>query len=99
MNQAKEIKFQHAGNEEWLQFQLLWLFVSEKNSQYPVYLPVLFAYKSSDPKTPNKEKSRTGWLHYYILLNIYVFTQILIKPFQKNKIKEEENTLQLILWS
>ena len=55
MNQAKETKFQHAGNEESLQFQLLWLFVSGKNSQNPVYLPVLFAYKSSDPKTPKKK--------------------------------------------
>ena len=55
MNQAKEIKFQHAGNEESLQFQLLWLSVSEKTVKIQYIFLSSLPINPPTPKHPTKK--------------------------------------------
>lgn len=55
MNQAKEITFQHADKEESLQFQLLWLSVSEKAVKIQYIVLSSLPINPLTPKHPTKK--------------------------------------------
>ena len=70
MNQAKEIKFQHAGNES-LQFQLLWLSVSEKTIKIQYIFLSSLPINPPTPKHQQRKVQMTSLLHSPKHLSVY----------------------------